>query len=407
MTDFNDIDDFNLGNEYLLSDEERSQIWNRIETSLDKRIRHRRRGRFILWSSTAASVAAAVIIGLFFINTDKTGVPAPADGVVARTLSLTEEEPMEKLHSSEEKGAVTLAERNTSPDKSETLALSDVSELDFEEELNVDKAAAPIILYSIEPDEYPEVRIIKSKAKKEERKSPETRKKRERVYYADDYNPKKSGRRLSFAASTNISNRGNLGNESAYAHVKSVAEQTDFILSSDRPLIEPISKEENYLPLNFAVQGLYKVNESLSIGMGVSYSYLHSKFTGLIDRRTYDITQHIHYIGIPVNIYYNIASRGNFQFYVNGGFSVEKGVKLRYEMKSFGTERSVNTHVKGFQYSLNGGMGAEYLIGKSKRFGIYLEPNAVYYFESKAPNCIRTEQPFQVEAELGLRFHLK
>ncbi len=96
-----------------------------------------------------------------------------------------------------------------------------------------------------------------------------------------------------------------------------------------------------------------------------------------------------------------------FEFYVNGGATIEKGVRLHYEMESYGRKRSASTHVKGFQYSLNGGMGAEYRFGRNRQFGMYLEPNAVYYLDSKAPNSIRTERPFQVEAELGLRFHLK
>jgi hypothetical protein len=54
-------------------------------------------------------------------------------------------------------------------------------------------------------------------------------------------------------------------------------------------------------------------------------------------------------------------------------------------------------------FSLNAGLGVEYVF--ADLFGLYLEPNVVYYPNSKVKRSIRTDQPVQIRAEIGCRFH--
>ena len=116
------------------------------------------------------------------------------------------------------------------------------------------------------------------------------------------------------------------------------------------------------------------------------------------------VKQTMQYIGIPVNFYGEIINKKGFIFYANAGATMDKLLKTRYHLKYYDSSESFNDTNKGLEWSVNFGMGLEY---KFIDFaGIYLEPNAVYYFNSKTQNSIRNDQPFQLKAELGFRFHL-
>ena len=97
---------------------------------------------------------------------------------------------------------------------------------------------------------------------------------------------------------------------------------------------------------------------------------------------------------------------GKLKVYANAGAAIEKGVKASYRITSYdGTSFTSSAKMDGFQYSANAGFGLEYRF--SQPYGVYLEPNAVYFFDSKVPASIRTDQPLQLRAEIGFRIHLK
>ena len=110
-----------------------------------------------------------------------------------------------------------------------------------------------------------------------------------------------------------------------------------------------------------------------------------------------------HYIGIPVNAYYNIVSKDFINFYAYAGGTVEKCVGNRYQVQ---TSPVINHHesVKGVQLSANAGIGVEFLLGK--HVGIYLDPSLRYYFNCRQPKSIRTAQPLMLGFEAGVRFNL-
>lgn len=170
------------------------------------------------------------------------------------------------------------------------------------------------------------------------------------------------------------------------------------------PNIEQVSQTKYSLPLNVGIQIQIQLNSFLSVGAGVNYTMLRSKYDGLIDKKMHSVKQTLHYIGIPVNFYGTFLQKNGFSLYANLGGAVEKGVRAVYTMRSYDQLKEYSTSVEGMQYSVNFGIGAEYRF--IKQIGIYLEPNAVYFFNSEITNSIRTDQPFQLKAELGFRFHL-
>lgn len=169
--------------------------------------------------------------------------------------------------------------------------------------------------------------------------------------------------------------------------------------------VEQISETQYALPLNFGVQAQVKLTSLLSVGLGLNYTLLKSKYEALINKRYYRIKQHLHYVGVPINLYFRLVDRSNFYFYANVGGSFEKGVSASYKMSSYdGVAYDIDGDMGGIQYSGNVGFGMEYKF--IPQLGIYLEPNLVYYFNSELPASIRTDQPLQVKAEIGFRFHL-
>lgn len=176
-------------------------------------------------------------------------------------------------------------------------------------------------------------------------------------------------------------------------------------LSDNAEAIEQISDVKYSIPLNVGVQAQLKLTDRLALGVGLNYSMLKSSYEGLLNKRYYDVDQTLHYIGVPVNLYVSLMNSKNFYLYANAGGSIEKGVRASYKLTSYdGDVKRFKEDVDGVQYSINGGFGLEYKF--LNKFGLYLEPGVVYYFDSDVEASIRTAQPLQIEAEIGLRFHL-
>lgn len=170
------------------------------------------------------------------------------------------------------------------------------------------------------------------------------------------------------------------------------------------PVMEQVSDTKYSLPLNIGLQVQIRINQSLSVGTGVSYTMLRSKYDCLVDKKMHSARQTLHYVGIPVNVYGTILQKKGFSVYANLGGTIEKGVRASYFLKSYDQTSEYGTSIDGVQFSVNFGFGVEYRF--VRQFGFYIEPNAVYFFNSEIPNSIRTDQPFQLKAEVGFRLHL-
>ena len=168
-------------------------------------------------------------------------------------------------------------------------------------------------------------------------------------------------------------------------------------------MVEQVSDTKYSLPVNLGVQLQFPLGENLALGVGVSYTKLRSKFDCLVNKVRYSGQQTLHYIGIPVNVYGKVAQRNRFAFYVNGGAMIEKGVRAKYKFSSYKDSYTNSTKMEGLQFSVNAGLGVEYKL--ADYVGLYFEPNIIYFTNSDMQYCVRTDQPLQIKAELGCRFH--
>lgn len=173
-----------------------------------------------------------------------------------------------------------------------------------------------------------------------------------------------------------------------------------------------LSTESTYgIPVSLGIGARWSLSDRWSVGAGVSYSLLTRSFRGLywdsegtrhpVGGEGGDIRNYQHYIGIPVNLYYDILSGRDVKFYASVGGTVERNIADRYRFSAADGGMSFTQGVQGMQLSAGAGLGVEFRL--VDRLGLYVDPSVRYYFDNKQPKSIRTQQPLMVNLEVGLR----
>lgn len=151
----------------------------------------------------------------------------------------------------------------------------------------------------------------------------------------------------------------------------------------------------------------------LSLGTGLDYSMLTRSFNGTYNEvnggavtKSVDgeVFHQMRYVGIPVNIYYDVLNSDNVSFYVYGGGEAEHCFSNRYTVRSDQPDIIFKDPVKGLQYSVGAGLGVEFKLNGT--LGLYLDPGVQYYFHCDQPKNVRTEKSLMATFEAGLRFNL-
>lgn len=182
------------------------------------------------------------------------------------------------------------------------------------------------------------------------------------------------------------------------------------------PGINPVNQlhEENSvsfgIPLSFGVGVKISFTPKWALSAGVNYSLLTRTLSGTyydgngVAYSDPDIRNSQHYIGIPVNVYYNIFKGDFADVYAYAGGTVEKCVSDRYLIDAGGTAVNYHGKSRGVQLSADIGIGVEFTV--ADRLGLYIDPSLRYYFKSAQPKSLRTVQPLMLGFEAGLRVRL-
>lgn len=175
------------------------------------------------------------------------------------------------------------------------------------------------------------------------------------TYYSDDYaadNPNK------YHSPENITN-GNRPNE--YLHYPA---------------------DKHHLPMRLGLSLHYQLNDALALQSGINYTYLYSESITHIDN------QHLHYLGIPIGLSWQLWKTNGFSFYLSGSAMLEKCL-----------------NEKPWQWSLGAAAGAEYSF--TSHVGVYLQPSLSYYFnDGTSFEHYYKEHPLAPSIEFGLRLHV-
>ncbi len=159
------------------------------------------------------------------------------------------------------------------------------------------------------------------------------------------------------------------------------------------------------LPLSFGLSVRKNIAKNIALESGLVYTRLSTHFKKQ-DRTRYEADLILHYLGIPVNLVFNLWDNPSWNIYASGGAMMEKGLRSVYRQKQFLSDRinhtTVKTSINGMQWSLNGGVGISYRLYKD--ISIYAEPRISYYFDSGQPISTRTENNVIVGINAGIRF---
>ena len=156
------------------------------------------------------------------------------------------------------------------------------------------------------------------------------------------------------------------------------------------------------IPFTIGLGVRFYVAPRLSIGTGIDYSFLSRTFTGQYGGTSGSVSHTLQYLGVPVNLFYDIVDAEKIKFYAYGGGEVEYCISNKYRL--FGNPDIVKKYpVDKFQWSVGGGLGVEFRV--APHIGLYLDPGLQYYFPCGQPRSIRTEKPLMVNFDAGLRLN--
>ena len=173
---------------------------------------------------------------------------------------------------------------------------------------------------------------------------------------------------------------------------------------------ETKTEYEHHLPIRIGLSVAYALTDRLSIGTGLTYTRLSSDIKDASRESNYSGEQRLHYVGIPVNVSYKMASFRWLSMYGTAGVLAEKCVSGSTEEGYVinNTVQQTNTHdvsTKPLQMSVNAGLGIQFNI--IDNVGIYAEPGVSYYFDDgSALQTIYKEKPLNFNLNVGVRFKL-
>ena len=377
-----------------------ARVWDAVSEGLDNAAR---RNTVVLWFRRAAvgvAAAAAIAIGVIFNTKPETGlVPAAGDSGLIAVVE-TEEEIIEEIATPENviiEKYTAVAETKTA--KKTIVPAAEVIPQTASQAMEVSDTEQYIGAESAESetvDAKPEVQNTTSQA-------PVT-------YYPENWEEEQEHEKrdislmLSGLASTNNTQSKNRLGLMKAPTVTSAPVQTGITETSTRSTYG--------LPVSFGAGVKIGLSQKWSIGVGANYTILTRQFygkyvqvddSGNIQKSTSsDIRNTQHYVGIPINAYYDIINQDRVNLYAYAGGTVEKCVADNYNVLS--TFIRHTEKAPGVQLSANAGIGVEFMLGK--HLGLYIDPSVRYYFDCDQPKSIRTVQPLMLGFEMGFRARL-
>lgn len=181
----------------------------------------------------------------------------------------------------------------------------------------------------------------------------------------------------------------------------------DILLGNQDQQID--AKIRHKVPVTFGLSVFRNLdkNKKWGIGTGINYTKLATELQSGSNSYFIKSDQTIHYLGIPVQINYNVVNKGRFTGYITAGGLVEKAIagniKTKYivnnEIKEETTE---NINKKPLQLSVNSALGVQFKV--VDKIGIYAEPGIGYHFKDNSSfSTIYNDKPLNFNLKFGIR----
>lgn len=164
-------------------------------------------------------------------------------------------------------------------------------------------------------------------------------------------------------------------------------------------------------PIKVGVSVRFELTDRLALESGLSYSYLSTDIASGDDKAGYKTEQKLHYIGVPLNVNYNIWRNDYFDVYASAGGTAEFCVSGNSSTESISgnsVTRRTETDVRDNrpQWSANVSAGVQYNFNNI--MGVYMEPGVSYYFNNGSNvSTIYKDKPFNFNLNVGLRLTIR
>ena len=180
--------------------------------------------------------------------------------------------------------------------------------------------------------------------------------------------------------------------------------------ASAHPNFRPQKKTvKHHQPIKFGVSFRYNLKPRWNIQSGLTYSYLLSEFSEVYTHQSEQTKQKLHYMGIPVQVGYQVWKKKRFNGYIALGGQAEKLVSgkattLCWQNNEYWHSYTKSVSDKHLTFSALASIGAEYHLGHT--VSLYAEPSVHYYFKNGSGlENHYTKQPLNFNLTIGLRFH--
>lgn len=163
-------------------------------------------------------------------------------------------------------------------------------------------------------------------------------------------------------------------------------------------------------PVRFGLMLSFPVTKRLSLETGLTYTRLAADLREGSASYYFDGEQKLHYVGVPLNVKYQVFDRKAFSLYGSAGVLTEKRVygslEKNYVVDNVSNRQETeHIHSKPWQFSVNAAVGMQYQFVKCA--AVYAEPGVSYYFDDGSQvKTIYKQKPFNFNFNLGLRFIL-
>lgn len=176
---------------------------------------------------------------------------------------------------------------------------------------------------------------------------------------------------------------------------------------------QPEVQEEysHKIPVKVGLTARYNITGRLGVETGLTYSILSSSVkTGNSEtgKNWSTGSQTLHYLGIPLNISFNILNSRYVNIYVTGGGMMEKSISGsiktdEYVDGKFARTLTAKISPKGLQWSVNAAAGVQANI--LPQLGFFVEPGVSHHFKnSSRVRSIYTDKPTDFSLGFGLRY---
>ena len=168
------------------------------------------------------------------------------------------------------------------------------------------------------------------------------------------------------------------------------------------------TRVRHHQPIRAGVSFTYMINDRFGIESGVTYTLLSSDMRDGSDRHFYDGRQRLHYLGIPLNVKYDIVRWRGFGLYGSAGLLAEQCIagRMRKEYVLDGSSyRTINEKIGSHPFQLSANISAGVRYDFTRTVGIYAEPGLSYYFDDGTTlETIYKQRPLNFNLNVGVRF---